>query len=189
MASLKLIATCAFIICQVAFANESIEQRLFTMEKNYNPENILIIKTQTDENCKFVKTQDQYLGFYWLMGGAIKKEIHSLILSQIKEKVKFVSMNENVDSFKVRMNDLNDLKNDLEDISLETSSTFINGNCKVKTIIKLGPSAKYRKLNLKRTYCEVSTNWVGIPNGCKFLELSGKDDDTGEDLKVRFNKK
>ena len=87
------------------------------------------------------------------------------------------------------MNDLNDLKNDLEDISLETSSTFINGNCKVKTIIKLGPSAKYRKLNLKRTYCEVSTNWVGIPNGCKFLELSGKDDDTGEDLKVRFNKK
>jgi hypothetical protein len=189
MASLKLITTCAFFILQTAFANESIEQRLFTIEKNYNPENVLIIKTQTDDNCKFVKTQDQYLGFYWLMGGTVKKEIHSLILSQIKEKVKFVGINENDDSFKVKMNDLNDLKNDLEDISLETSSAFINGNCKVKTILKLGPSAKYRKLNLKRTYCEVSKNLIGIPNGCKFLELSGTDDDTGENLKVRFNKK
>jgi len=188
MISLKFIIASAILICQGAFALESNEQRLFIMEKSYHADNILTINAQTDENCKFVQTEDQYLGFYWLMGGTTKKEIHPMILKNIKEKVTFVSINENVDNFKVRMNDLKDLKNDLEDISLETSSAIINSECKVKTTIKLGPSANYKKLNLKRTYCEVSTNFFGVPNGCKFLELSGKDDDTGADLKVRFNK-
>jgi hypothetical protein len=189
MISLKLIIASAILICQGAYALESNEQRLFTMEKSYHADNILTINALTDENCNFVQTADQYLGFYWLMSGTTKKEIHPLILKNIKEKVTFVSINEKFDSFKVRLNDLNDLKNDLEDILLETSSSIINTECKVKTIIKLGPSANYKKLNLKRTFCEVTTNFFGIPNGCKFLELSGKDDDTGADFKVRFNKK
>ena len=189
MVSLKLIIASAILICHGAYALESNEQRLFTMEKSYHADNILTINAQTDENCKFVQTEGQYLDFYWLMGGTTKKDIHPLILKNIKEKVTFVSINEKVESFKVRMNDLNDLKTDLEDILLETSCAIINGECKVKTIIKLGPSANYKKLNLKRTYCEVTTNFIGIPNGCKFLELSGIDDDSGADLKIRFNKK
>ena len=189
MISLKLIITSAILLTQIGHAADIAEKKIFTMEKSYNPENILVIGTQTDENCKFVTKNEEYLDFYWLMNGQTRKEIHSLIRSQIQGRVHFVGINKTLDLFNVKMNDLNELKNDLDDVNLEISSAVVNGECQVKSVIKLGPSANYRKLNLKRTYCEVSKNFLGIPNGCKFLDLQGVDNDTDEKLSVRFNQK
>lgn len=185
----KLLIATTLVLAQNAFAGNAIEKRLFTMDKSYNPENILVISTQTDENCKFLNKNAEYLDFYWLMDRTTRKEVHPTILKQIKEKVKFSGINNRRDSFKVQMNDLSELRHDLEEASMEVSSAIINGNCSIKSVIKLGPSASYRKLNLKRTYCEVTTNMIGIPNGCKFIELEGNDADTNEKLKVRFYSK
>lgn len=183
---IKLAITTAFLMAQFAYGESSIEKKLFIMEKNYNAENLLVINTHINDSCKFVAENNEYMDFYWLMDGKTRKEIHPMIRGKIEEKVKFTGINKLQDSFKVRMSDLNELKHDLEDTTMEVTSAIINGACKVKSIIKLGPSAKYRKLNLKRTYCEVSTNFIGVPTGCKFLDLQGSDADTGEPLKVRF---
>lgn len=177
-----------------AFAGMSGEKKLFTMEKNYNPENVMQIHTQTDDNCRFVtskkNSENNYLEFYWIMNhGKEVKEVHSMIRSEIKNRVSFQGINEAKDTFKVKLNDLKELRHDLTDTTMEVTSEIIGGKCIVKSIITLGASSKYRKLALKKTFCDVTTNLLGLPNGCKFIELSGTDAETGEALKVRFNKK
>ena len=186
MYSRYLVLILTLLNAQAVLAENNVEKKLFTMEKNYHAENIMVINSHVNDECKFVGQNNDFLDFYWLIDGKNRKEVHPMIRSQIQEKVKFSNINNQRDRFKIRMNDLSELKHDLEDITMEISSSITNGNCQVKSVLKLGPSARYRKLNVKRTYCEVSTNMVGVPNGCKYLELQGLDSDTGESLKVRF---
>ena len=164
------------------------EKKLFIMEKSYNSQNLLVINTNTDDNCNIVTQNGQLLDFYWLMDGKTRKRVHPLIRSGIDKRVEFVKMDREKNEFKVRMNELKELKHDLKNIELEVSSELIDGECQTKAVLPLGPSANFKKMILTRSYCDVSTNFVGVPNGCNFLELEGTDTATGEPLKVRFNK-
>lgn len=178
-----------FIFSSVAFAGQTTERKIFNLEKSLNSENILTIITHTDEFCKFVANNNEYIDFYWLMDGSSKKDVHPMIRSKVHERVKFVGINSTRDTFSVRLNDLSEIKHDLESNIIEVKSEFNNGVCQVKPIIKLGASAKYRTLSLKRTYCDVETNMIGVPKGCRFLELQGTDYSTNEQLKIRFKGK
>lgn len=179
-----------FLLAQNSFGQSSGEKQLFTLEKSLNSENILVIVSQTDKNCKFIKTPSNDLfDFYWLMDGKSKKTVHPMIRSKVQERVQLLGVNSSQDSFKIRLNDLSEIKHDLEDNTLEVNAVLENGNCNIQSVIKLGASANHRKLNLTRTYCEVSKNMIGIPKGCSYLELQGTDADTGESLKVRYKGK
>jgi hypothetical protein len=68
-------------------------------------------------------------------------------------------------------------------------SELNDGKCIVKTVLTLGASGNYKKLDIERTYCEVSKNLLGIPNGCLSLILEGKDVSNGETIKMTFRKK
>lgn len=189
MKSSTLIMAAALFIAQAGMATEMTKRKLFTLEKSLNSENILLIHTQTDESCKFVTNENGYIDFYWLMNGLTKKPVHPMIRSKVQERVAFSGINATRDSFKVKLNDLSEIKHDLEDNNIEAIAVLKNGNCDVSSVIKLGASANYRKMNLKRTFCEVDKNILSVPKGCKYLELQGTDADTGESLKVRFKGK
>lgn len=165
------------------------EQNLFTMEKSYNPENIMVIHTETDNDCKFVNSKNELIDFYWLMNGKERKPVHSMIKNGVQERVQVTHVSSQRDQFKVKLNDLSEVKHDLEDPSLEVISEYRDGECQVKSVLTLGPSKKYRKVDITRTYCEVTSNFLGIPNGCKYLDLEGIDVDSGEEISVRFKKK
>jgi hypothetical protein len=188
MKTSMLILASAFLLTQAAFAGQTIERKLFTLEKSLNSENTLNIHTQTDENCKFVSSANGYVDFYWLMDGKNIKQVHPMIRTKVQERVQFIGINEKRDSFKVRLNDLSEIRHDLESNTIEARAEIVNGTCTVNSIIQLGASAKYKKLNLQRTFCEVNS-LMGIPNGCKYLELAGSDNATGEGLKARFKGK
>ncbi len=180
---------CLFLFV-VSSANALVEKRLFSLEKNYNPENILVIHTQVDNECRFgVSRNNEYVDFYWLMNGTERKEVHPTIRSQVKNRVSFDGINVNKDSFNIDLNDLKEISHDLESTTIEVRSSIEGGQCQVESLIKLGPTGKYRTLNLKRTYCEVKTNALGIPKGCKFIDLEGVDADNGKAIKVRFKEK
>lgn len=188
----------AILFVAVAIASTAVsaqvERKLFTMEKNYNPENIMIIHTQTDKDCKFVTStknaERNYLEFYWNMNfGAEKKEVHSMIRSEIKERVQFVGINERRDLFRIKLNDLTELRHDLTDTTVDVSSEISQGKCNVKSILHLGASGNYAKMNVKKVYCDVTKNMIGVPNGCSFIQLEGTDADTGAKIFVKFKKK
>lgn len=171
-----------------------VERKLFTMEKNHNPGNVMMIHTQTDQDCKFVvsskNNEQNYLEFYWIMDyGQSKKEVHPLIRDEIKKRVSFNGINSNRDSFRISLSDLNELRHDLTDTSMEIVSEINQGKCQVRSVLTLGATGNYKKMDLERTYCEVSKNLIGIPNGCLSLLLEGKDISTGENIKVTFKKK
>lgn len=173
-----------------AFATSG-EKALFTMEKDHNEENIMMIHAQTDNNCKFItstkNSEKNYMEFYWLMNnGKSKKEIHPMIRSTIKERVQFLGMNNTRDSFKIKLNDLTELRHDLSDTTMEITSEIINGECQVKSILTLGASGRYRRIDLDKTFCKVSKNFLGVPNGCRSLDIIGKDIQTDEEVKVTF---
>jgi hypothetical protein len=192
---MKIVIIAAAIVSTITSASGfEGEKRLFTMEKNYNPENIMVIHTQTDADCKFVtsrkNSENNFVEFYWMMNhGPETKEVHPSIRSEIKNRVSFQGMNERKDSFRLRLNDLKELKHDLPDTNMEVTAEILGGGCIIKSSLALGASARYRKLELQKSYCDVSKNFLGIPNGCNYLELSGRDAANGETLKIRFNRK
>lgn len=177
------------IVSQASMAAGSVERKLFTLEKSVNSENILNIHTFTDNDCKFVSGNNGHIDFYWLMDKQTKKEVHPMIRSKVQERVKFLGLNATKDSFKVRLNDLSEIKHDLEDNNIEVKAEIVAGVCTVKSVLKLGASSKYKKMNLERTHCDVEKNFLGVPSGCNHLELLGKQIDTNETLKVRFKGK
>lgn len=188
MISSKMILITALFIAQNAFA-ESGEKKVFTVEKSYNPENIMVVSALTDDNCKFVKKDSEYINFYWMMERTTRKKVNSAIIDGIKKKIQFDGMNDEQNAFQIVLNDLKEVKHDLGDSpKVEVSSEIENGECQTKAVLKLGKTGDYRKLNLKKTYCEVTT-FLGVPTGCAALELIGTDADTGEALKVTFKKK
>jgi hypothetical protein len=176
----------------ISFAQ--VERKLFTMEKNHNPGNVMMIHTQTDLDCKFVtckkNNENNHLEFYWIMGlENSNKEVHPLIRDEIKKRVTFAGINSSRDAFRVTLNDLKELRHDLTDTTMEIISEVNQGKCEVRSILTLGASGNYKKMDLERTYCEVSKNFIGLPNGCNTLLLEGKDLVNGEILKVTFKKK
>lgn len=173
---------------QISFAG-TIEQALFRMEKSYNSENIMVIHTRTDDDCKFPEEKKNLIDFYWLINGKNKKPVHPMIRSGVEERIQVNGISADGDLFKVELTDLSEVKHDLVDPVLEIKSEVSEGECIVQAILTLGPSNKYRKIDLQKTYCEVTTNFLGIPNGCKFLELQGVDIDNGESVSVIYKRK
>ena len=189
MKLLRLITASSLFIAHLAMASTPVETKLFLMTKSYNPQNIMVINASLDEDCKFVSSNDQYLSFYWLMDGKTRKPVNSLIIDNIYERFQFNGVNDNATSFSSTLGDLKELKHDLNDPSITVTSMRSGDTCKVRSVLQLGPKDNNRKLSLEKIYCDVSKNIVGIPNGCKYLELKGTDVETGDSLTARYNKK
>ena len=172
-----------------ALAARLTERKLFTLEKSLNSENVLNIHTFTDDNCKFVDDSNGQVDFYWLLDKHNKKEVHPMIRSQVQERVKSLGLNSTKDSFKVRLNDLSEINHDLENNNIEVAAEIVAGICTVKSIIKLGASSKYKKITIEKIFCNVEKNFLGVPSGCTYLELQGKELDTLEIVKVIYKGK
>lgn len=169
------------------------------MNKSHNPENIMVIYAQTDEECQFQPFQDgSYLNYYWLMDKKKRKEVHPLIKKGIAERVEF-KQDEKVDDqqFRASLNDLEELEHDLPNASIEVSSVKTTSSkvkskgeskCVANATMRLGPSRKNQLIDLETTYCKVEKNLIGVPKGCESLELKGKNIKTGEEVAVSFEK-
>lgn len=182
---MKVVGIVFLLVSLMSFAVEEKRVQLFLMEKSHNQENIMVIHTQVNDDCQFVG--ERLIDYYWMMDGKKEKRVHSMIKYKIRERLKFDSLAGDKRSFKVQMTDLSEVKHDLEDINIKIISDKSDGSCRVHAILKLGPSKDYKEMILDRTYCEVKKNLVGIPTGCKNLELIGKDLKTGEELRVKFS--
>lgn len=166
------------------------EQRLFTMEKSHNQENIMVIYAQTDEKCSFIPFESgSYLNYYWLMDGKKRKDVHPLIKKGIEKRVEFKSVESKHKEFTAELNDLDEVKHDLPDTAVKIEAQNQDGNCHALATISLGPSGGNQAIELENTFCKVEKNWVGVPKGCLRLELEGEGLTTKQDVVVKFDKR
>lgn len=106
-----------------------------------------------------------------------------MIRTKTNERLKITAINSTKDNYKLALTDLSELKHDLQDTTVDVVAQIQEGKCLSKAIIKLGPSGNYRKMSLSKIHCTASKNFVGVPDGCKKITLSGSDADSNEKLK------
>ena len=66
-------------------------QKVLTVEKNRNPENILIVYTKTDAACNFTNDNlDQpVFDFYWLINGTDFKAMNTVLRSEVEKRMSY----------------------------------------------------------------------------------------------------
>lgn len=159
--------------------------RLFTVEKNENPENILVLFTKLDANCHFKEESDApVFDMYWLMNRSSYKPTHSLIKSGVKERLQLIPTSP--DSFFVQINDLKEVNSDLTDRRMTVATDKVQGQCKVQSTLNLGPSDKYAKIQLNSIYSE-SVKVITPPfYKLKSVTLNGVDINTGAKVSRKY---
>ncbi|MGE3760200.1 MAG: hypothetical protein AB7H97_20715 [Pseudobdellovibrionaceae bacterium] len=116
---------------------------VFTFEKNENPQNIMVIYVRLDADGKLKQDPSYpgrpFVGFYWMMNREKYKPVHPLIQSGIRGRMHFVSQSDDRRSFRLRLDDLKGLKQDLSSTEIGVQ---IDGhdNPRVEATVTLGPS-------------------------------------------------
>jgi len=169
------------------------EVRLFIVEKSKNPQNILVVFTHADQQCRIKPVQygkNAYLfDFYWLMDGTRYKPTHPLIKKHASRRFVAKEPTEDRKGFDVKLADLKELDHDLpSDIITITLHGASEGRCTARVLLPLGPSADGRNLEIEAIYSKART-LLGIPIGVHYIELRGRDAKTGEAITVRFSSK
>lgn len=131
---------------------------LFVVEKNENPQNILVAYTKLDDDCR-VQTQDEapFIDYYWLMDRERYKPVHRLIKRGIRNRLEiqgFTGVSHQI--FDVRIEDLKELKQDLGQavVSVVAGPETSGGGCEVQAYVRLGPSDEHRTIKLDSIFTE-----------------------------------
>jgi len=171
------------------WAGAPAEQKLFFFEKSYNPNNIMIVHSMVDGSCSFIPdpldSGKPLIDFYWMMDRMKRKTPHALIKKNVRARLVFESFKADKRSFRVMLSDLKELDHDLPDSTFDISVSGQTETCTSKVHIKLGKSYGDQIMELMSVYSEVKT-CLGIPCGVKFVELRGRNADTGKDLVARY---
>lgn len=159
---------------------------LFVVEKNENPENVLIAYTRLDSACRVVvdpATKKPFLDYYWLMDRTRYKPVHRLIKSGIRDRLEVASSHED-GTFAIQVNDLKELQQDLGTPTLQVRAKAASkGGCEVDTTMTLGPSDQSRLLHLDSIYTESKKTF--LPPFRKILAVTLKGDSTERKYRAR----
>lgn len=124
---------------------------LLTLEKNENPQNVLVVFTKVEPNCKFsLIEKEPVLSDYWLMNRERYKPVNPLIQRGIEKRIQIVTA-KNLNQFQVRLSDFTELQHDLgADPLITVSSEGTPGKCTAEAVLKLGPSDQNRTILLEK---------------------------------------
>lgn len=147
--------------------------QLFTFEKNENPQNILVLFTKLDQNCHVTEESNvPVFDMYWLMNRISYKPTNSMIKSGVKDRLAVIPAN-NADGFYIQINDLKEVNSDLLDPRLTVVTDKAQGQCKVRSLMTLGPSDNNAKIQLVSIYSEAVKTLVPPFRKLKSVTLNG----------------
>ena len=120
---------------------------LFLVEKSYHPENVIVVYTKLDTNCRVIPDREHgfmpTLDFYWLMNETRYKPMAGPLKEGARKRLQFTDANwHEVDptSFAVRTGDLSRVKNDLQSPTVQIKTGRQGDACVATASMTLGPS-------------------------------------------------
>lgn len=160
---------------------------IFTVEKNHNPQNIMVLYTKLNEDCSFQKKSNEpILDFYWLMDKKNYKPIHALIKRSIRNRMKKVLTSDPM-QFAIVLTDLSLVKSDIKDPKVSVvSKKAPNGKCVVDALMTLGPAQQNVQILLKTLYTEAK---MGLFPSLVSVTLRGAYIRTGQAMSVTYKAK
>ena len=162
----------------------------FRIEKNENPENVMIAYVKLNSKCEF--EQDAGNGsrpifdFYWLMEGVRFKPVHRLIKRGIRNRLEIVWQVSSKHSFRVRLNDLKELQHDLPKREFTVSAVRSGEGCSVFARIQLGASDREQTLTLSRIHFESGRVFLPPFRRIEAVTLIGSSVATGKAVQHRY---
>lgn len=134
-------------------------QPILIVEKNVNPQNLMVIYTKVDANGRFAADPADpdrpVLDFYWLMDGKTYKAVNGLIKSEIGKRLEFQSgSGERATQFAIKVNDLKEVNSDIKDPKMEVYARGAAGARDVEAEMSLGPSDGNMRIKLSSIYTE-----------------------------------
>lgn len=169
---------------------------LLTLEKNENPQNILVVFTKVDQNCRFqLEDKEPILSDYWLMNRERYKPVNALIQRGIEKRIKIVTeipegSKQLPREFQVRLSDFTELKHDLgSDPLITVRSDGAPGKCEAEAILRLGPSDQNRSILLEKLQANSSKKLLPPFRKLKSLTVAGVDLASGEKFSRTFHSK
>lgn len=168
-------------------------QRVMLFKKNENPQNVMVIYTKTNSSCQFVSnTGKPTFDFYWLMNGRDYKPVHSLIKSGIQERMELEIPRgaDGKSSFFVKVNDLNEMKHDLENPRLLVRAVkSADGKCNVESLMTMGPSDQRAVVRLDNIYATAETTFLPPFRKVVSVTVNGVNTKTGRAFSRTFHKR
>ncbi len=150
---------------------------VLVLEKNENPQNLLVAYVQLDKECRFLSSphddKQPMFDYYWLMDGARYKPVHPMIKSGIGSRLKFKSRDASGRAFTLRFTDLRELQQDLHTNDIQVLARREGVDCAVEAHIELGPSDGHRILRLSRIYSESSKSFLPPFRKIRSVRLKG----------------
>ena len=161
---------------------------LIKIEKNENPQNLMVVYTKLDEKtCAFA--EGPVLDEYWLMDGTKYKKVNSLIKSGIQKRFE-LDKNEFAKGgkFLVHLRDFHELKSDLGDQpTFEVHASKVKDGCKAVVEMKLGPSDSGRTIAIDSIYADSSKKILPPFRKLNSLTLIGRDVATGAAVRRTYS--
>ncbi len=134
---------------------------LFVFEKTFNPENIIIIYTKVDRNCRIIydrQKQQPTFGLYWLDDG-VRFDPAPQLANQFLSRMPVEDIKDDPYSFYVRLTDLRQLHHDLADERLLIRSEQYGNSCLVGAYMRL----KNKKLvRVTSTLTDAAINFFSL---------------------------
>ena len=132
---------------------------ILILEKNVNPQNLMVIYTKEDANgCFLTDATDRnrpVFDFYWLMGGKNYKPVNGMIKNEIGKRFDWQLSPTNPSThFIVNLNDLKEVGSDIKDPKIDVYASRSGGARGVEAQMSLGPSNGNMRIKLTSIYTE-----------------------------------
>lgn len=192
----QALVTLSFIFClpQFGFASEismaplGAHYPIFHVEKNENPQNILVAYTKLNSKCEFIDSANvtSHIDYYWLMDHSRYKPVHSLIKRGIRNRLE-ESITSSPHSISIHLKDLKELNQDLGDTPITISGHKLSdGNCDATATLRLGDSDQKRSIRLLSIFTDSRKTFWPPFRKVKSVTISGVDEQSQEPVSRQY---
>lgn len=129
---------------------------LFFIEKSYHPENIAVVYTRLDTDCRVIPDREHgflpTLDFYWLLDATRYKPMAEPLKVGTRKRLQFIDTHGSQGdptAFAVRTDDLSRVQHDLPSSTVQIKAERQGEACMATAFMTLGPSNGYATIKIE----------------------------------------
>jgi hypothetical protein len=129
---------------------------LFFIEKSYHPENIAVVYTRLDTDCRVILDREHgflpTLDFYWLLDATRYKPMAEPLKAGTRKRLQFIDTygsQGDPTAFAVRTDDLSRVQHDLPSPTVQIKAERQGEACMATAFMTLGPSNDYATIKIE----------------------------------------
>ena len=171
----------ASVLPPAAVAGEDISaigphKPILIVEKNVNPQNVMVIYTKIDANGRFTRNAEDgnrpVFGFYWLMDGKTYKPVNRMIKTEIRKRFENQwSPGGRAAHFTINVNDLKEVNCDIKVPKVDVYARESDNAPAVEAQMNLGPSNGNMRIRLS----SIRTEGRAFPPAVHSVTLKGEE--------------